>query len=294
MPWEMFTSRGNSPAVVSTLNPLLISSNDYLDFSHMQSVIIRFPGSRRRTYAKFHYCNTQHRWTAPFPPRCTGFLYYHTPANPLPLEGSLRLRVASNNSLSSFESGQDLLLPSGAPWQTILPQIACRTQNTTISRQLLHEKLVTEERLMRARRIFGNNGRISPQLVLFRMGQEFPVNFGASLHLTVVGEGLQSLLLPQLFSDEEQLFPWTGSALACFEPSARPEHTGRRVVHLRLTRIVHPVSPAVQRYHGQLAKPEEGQLLSRDGFPWAYDIDSASTAADALRALWDNSQIAIP
>ncbi|KAJ7221832.1 hypothetical protein B0H12DRAFT_1151639, partial [Mycena haematopus] len=291
MPWHMFTSRGNPPAVVSTLNPRLLSPNDYLDFSLMSSVIICFPRSQKRTYAQFHYCNTHHRFTAPFPPRCAGFLYYHTPANPLPLEGSIRLRVTLNNAPSSFDSGQDLLLPSGAPWQTILPQIARRKQDATLSRQLIQEKLVTEEQLSRARRLFNGVDRISPQLILFRMGQEFPVDFGSSLQLTVVGKRLlHKLLLPDLFSVGEQMFPWTGSGLACFEPSTS---TGRRLVHLRLVQIVHPVSPTIRGYNGPLAKPEAGQLLSRDGVaPWACDIDTVSATAEALKALWNNSQIA--
>jgi hypothetical protein len=45
-------------------------------------------------------------------------------------------------------------------------------------------------------------------------------------------------------------------------------------------------------YSGGFPKPEEGQLLVRDGAltPWAYDIDIESAAATAFRVLWDNAQ----
>ncbi|KAF8155318.1 hypothetical protein K438DRAFT_1777681 [Mycena galopus ATCC 62051] len=279
--------------MVSTLNSLHISADDYVVLSGMDSVTIRFPKTRRGTYAKFRYCNMSHRSTAPFPHHSAGFLYYHNPPNGLPLEGSVRLRVTLDKNPASFTSGQDLLLPSGAPWQTILPQIACREHHTLICQQLLREKLVTEEHLSRARRIFAGSDRITPQLILFRINQLFPVNFGASVQLTVVGKKLHKLDFPHLFSDEEGRFPWTGSALACFEPSTRSEHIGRRVVSLRLVQIIDPVACVAQSYRGRLPKPQEGQLLTGDGVaPWAYEIDNQSSPAEALRVLWDNSRIA--
>ncbi|KAJ6462442.1 hypothetical protein C8R45DRAFT_1026787, partial [Mycena sanguinolenta] len=74
-------------------------------------------------------------------------------------------------------------------------------------------------------------------------------------------------------------YPWAGSAVARFEPSANSEHAGRRVVCLRIVRIVTPVSCTVNRYKGQVVKPEEGQLLTRSlhgpaPAPWSYDIDA--------------------
>ncbi|KAJ6566755.1 hypothetical protein B0H19DRAFT_713692, partial [Mycena capillaripes] len=59
---------------------------------------------------------------APFPPQSSGFLYYHKNPSALPMEGSVRLRVTPDKEPSSFSRGQDLLIPSGCPWQIILPQ----------------------------------------------------------------------------------------------------------------------------------------------------------------------------
>ncbi|KAJ7318832.1 hypothetical protein DFH08DRAFT_971194 [Mycena albidolilacea] len=298
MPWYKFTrSRGTPPALISTLNPALLRPSDHLDFSHHEEVIIRFPRSTQRTYALFRYCSLANRQTAPFPAGCAGFLYYWTPQDkdrpPLGLgsEGSVRLRLTSDPS--SFEAGEDLRLPTGAPWQTILPQIARRKQDSTLARQLLAENLVTPAQLACARRVFAGNDRITPQLTLFRLGQEFPVDFAdGGVKLSVVGDDkLRKIHFPRLFSDE-----WSGSALASFEPSTRPAHTaaGRRVVCLRFGRIVHPVSCAVPGYGGPFVKPEEGRLLMLGGgAPWAYDIDADIDAdeenAQALRVLWDNS-----
>jgi hypothetical protein len=83
-----------------------------------------------------------------------------------------------------------------------------------------------------------------------------------------------------------------GPALARFEPSTSPEHAGRRVVHLRIVKLVRPVTSRIMGYSGGFPKPEEGQLLVRDGAltPWAYDLDIESVAATAFRVLWDNAQ----
>jgi hypothetical protein len=86
-----------------------------------------------------------------------------------------------------------------------------------------------------------------------------------------------------------------GSAVARFEPSTSPQYSGRRVIHLRIIKIVTPVS-ARGEPQTSLLRPEAGQLLSRPRAegpePWAYDIDASDISlATALRALWDNSRI---
>ncbi|KAJ7629730.1 hypothetical protein DFH06DRAFT_1225277 [Mycena polygramma] len=263
---------------LSTLNPALLASTDHLDLSLRHSIVVRFQESRRGTYAVLRYRNGPSRTGYPFPEQCAGFLYYHTDVHALSLEGSVRLRVTPNNEPSAFQHGQDLLLPSGAPWQIALPQIACRKQHAVLSAQLLHENLVEEDHLSLARRLFHDSGRISPQWTLFRLGQQFPIDFAQALKLTAVGKDkLYPLVLP-LFADNS----CAGSALACFEPSTS---AGRRVVHLRIVRIVNPVLYVP----GPIAKPEEGQLLCRSdtGTPWTYEIDTESAVGAGLRALWD-------
>ncbi|KAJ7300709.1 hypothetical protein DFH08DRAFT_647579, partial [Mycena albidolilacea] len=193
-------------ALISTLNPAFLRPSDRLDFSHHEEVIIRFPRSPQRTYALFRYCSLANRQTAPFPADCAGFLYYWTPQDKdrpplgLGLEGSVRLRLTSDPS--SFEAGEDFRLPTGAPWQTILPQIA-RRKHGTLARQLLAENLVTPAQLASARRVFAGSGRITPQLTLLRLGQEFLVDFAdGGVKLGVVGDDkLHKIHFPRLFSD---------------------------------------------------------------------------------------------
>jgi hypothetical protein len=93
---------------------------------------------------------------------------------------------------------------------------------------------------------------------------------------------------------------FSGSGVARFEPSTDPQYGRRRVVHLRITKIITPVSRStmIQGHPEVLLKPEEGQLLTRcyRGVelpePWAYDIDEKDCLmATALWVLWDNSRI---
>jgi hypothetical protein len=86
--------------------------------------------------------------------------------------------------------------------------------------------------------------------------------------------------------------------MARFEPSALPQYTGRRVLHLRILKILRPVNCTVDsaNYSGRVVEPKEGELFTvrnRVGVrePWAYDIDARKTTiAAGLRALWDIPQ----
>ncbi|KAJ7887292.1 hypothetical protein B0H14DRAFT_2498314, partial [Mycena olivaceomarginata] len=242
----------------------------------------------------------------PFP-QTTGFLYYNRNQDAAPLEGSLRFRVTSANASSSFEPGHDLLLASGVPWQITLPQVASRKCYTEIRDQLLEENLVTAEEFTQCRALFQDNERTYPELTLFRLEQEFPVEFSGEICLIAVGHELHRFKCRTVFrlrtSSSEYHYPWDGCAIARFEPSTSPQYSGRRVVHLRIIKIVTPVSAktpisATGESRVSLLKPKAGQLLSRSRpcykgpKPWAYDIDASDSAfAAALRVLWDNSRI---
>ncbi|KAJ7325756.1 hypothetical protein DFH08DRAFT_886154 [Mycena albidolilacea] len=276
---------------ISTLNPPFIAPDDYVDLSQRKQIQLRFPKSQGNARAELIYGRCSNI-PQPFPPRSAGFFYYHRDPDAAPLEGSIRFRVTSDNAPSSFNRGHDLLLPSGLPWQIILPQVACGKSYGRLRDQLLEENLVTAKQLLQCRDIFREIKRIFPRVVLFRMNQEFPVEFTGQIALAVVGKVLHRPHWSSLFRQGTS-FPITGSGVARFEPSTDPEYAGRRVVHLRITKIVNPVSITEET---TLLKPEAGQLLVRPSHsriePWAYDIDASnSVAATALRALWDNSRI---
>ncbi|KAJ6488949.1 hypothetical protein C8R45DRAFT_993252 [Mycena sanguinolenta] len=292
---ETGPTRHRRAPMLSTLNPLLLLPSDYLDLSGKTRSAVSFPTKRigSRAILPYQWRNPRR---LPFPPRSAGFLYYHRDRNAAPLEGSISFRVTSKSEPASFDAGHDLLLPSGLPWRIILPQIACHTELTALRAQLLQEKLVTETQLSQCLAMLGQ-GYIYPELTLFRLNQEFPIRFSGGLKLATVGDAIHRFQLnAPLFTWMENGYPWAGSGLACFEPSTDPRHSGRRVIRMRITKIVDPVSSIVNQ--GTLLKPEAGKLLtrlnphSRKFEPWKYDLDAKNNATAAgLRALWDNSRI---
>ncbi|KAF7375695.1 hypothetical protein MSAN_00458900 [Mycena sanguinolenta] len=285
--------------IVSTLNPALFLPSDYVDLSGKTRPAVSFPSKRIGARGVIPYQSRDSR-RLPFPPQSAGFLYYRRDQDAAPLEGSICLRVTSKNAPASFDNGHDLLLPSGLPWRIILPQIACHAGLTALRAQLLQENLVTETQLSRCRTILGQ-GYIYPELTLFRLSQEFPIRFSGGLKLTTVGDvmhrfQLNSPLFIWMDNHTRVDYPWAGSGLACFEPSADPRHSGRRVIHMRITKIIDPVSSIVDQ--GTLLKPEAGELLtrlnphSRTFEPWKYHLDAKNNATSTgLRALWNNSRI---
>ncbi|KAJ7110593.1 hypothetical protein C8R44DRAFT_856871 [Mycena epipterygia] len=283
--------------------PALLTSGDVLDISRKNTFSIHFSAagipSGRGVLLQYGRRKDGH---IPFPAHSRGFLYYHRKPHAAPLEGSLRFRVTPDDNPSSFPHGQDLLTPWGFPWELILPQIARRGLYSKIQDQLLHENLATEEQFSHCRTLFHSVATIDPQYTLFRLDSTFPLNFSSTMRLTAVGDALYSLKLSphaeriwRPFNNDWTDSPWSGSALVHFEPSTRPEHTGRRMVHLRIEKIIQPVACIVEGYKGRVLKPEEGELLTvsiyrRTPEPWAYDIDRDTIKNTAgFRALWDKT-----
>ncbi|KAJ7079189.1 hypothetical protein C8R44DRAFT_654200, partial [Mycena epipterygia] len=224
-----------------------------------------------------------------------GFLYYHSEPHAASLEGSVRFRITPDGTPASFLRGQDLLAPWALPWQITLLQIARFPKYARIQEQILRENLAKEGQLAHCRNIFRE--RISPQWMLFRLDSPFAVNFSAQISSPpFAARNLQESLTwsGTLHSSSYQPSSWTsllGSAVARFEPSTRPEHAGRRVIHLHIVKIAAPVACTAK---GRMLEPKEGQLLTvsdnrRAPAPWRYDIDRKTDAAFALRVLWNKS-----
>ncbi|KAJ7708105.1 hypothetical protein B0H17DRAFT_1191604 [Mycena rosella] len=287
---------------VSTLKPSLITPADYIDISRKTNFTIEFPVSKRGPgiFYVSHSPPGLKSVNIRFPDYSRGFLYYHSDSRAGPLEGSIRFRLTPHSSPSSFLSGQDLLAPSGFPWQILLAQVACRDKYAFIGEQLIHENLMTPEQLSRCRDVFRQTARIHPQYTLFHLDSPFLVNFSSPIHFAVIGQQLHDVNMSNLFKNqtrgEKAYFPWTGSGIARLERSTLSEHAGRRVIHLRIIKILQPVTCTVdaRSYNGRVVRPEEGQLFmvrssGRPPEPWAYDIGKKSKPAAALRVLWDNS-----
>ncbi|KAJ6546029.1 hypothetical protein DFH09DRAFT_652951 [Mycena vulgaris] len=262
--------------------------------------MIRSALARGGTLAYAHHRPSEEKFqTMPFPAHARGFLYYHFPHGTTPLEGGLRFRCITGNSPSSFSRGHDLLGTSGFPWQISLLQLACRPRYAWIAQQLVHENLVTQEQLAQCRLAFSHSPLAAPHHTLIRLESIFLLKFSKRVTLTVVGMAHHRLHLHSLGSDRALgvfVFPWTGSAMARFEPSTLPKDAGRRVLHIRIVKIIEPAVCTVDGYKRRVVRPQEGHLFtvcSRGGppEPWAYDIDRDETkVASALRVLWDNSQ----
>ncbi|KAJ6482693.1 hypothetical protein C8R45DRAFT_1099958 [Mycena sanguinolenta] len=285
-----------SPRSISTLTTAFLGTSDYLDLSGEQTVSIAFPGSQNEA-ASITYTTTPNR---PFPKLTDGHLYYHRHEHATPLECGIRFRTRAKKPPWTFIRGQDLLLPSGHPWEIILPEIACRAGYATIRDQLLGEKLVTEEQVSQCRDIFAGH-EINPETTLFRLTQEFPVDFSGSINLAVVGETLHHLEFEDIFRVFDKCrsyHPWIGCGLVAFEPVAE---SGRRLVNLRIKGTVGRRWSKIKggSFKGILP-PRKGILLARtrrgglSPVTWAHDIDAdLSPTGAALRLLWDR-QLASP
>ncbi|KAJ7278239.1 hypothetical protein C8J57DRAFT_1126142 [Mycena rebaudengoi] len=299
--WKVFTSirpyYGTTRATrrplrqVSTLNPALLRLTDFLDISNH----VRFSISFTVRLDSGRGCDLRYTRDTPSPPHSHGFLYYYSDSKASPLAGSVRLRATTSNAPSSFPQGHDLLLPSGMPWQISLPQIATRRTYTHLRDQLLLEGMATEELLSRCRTVFATRDRIIPEATVFSLHHPFLVDFQQQLWLTIVGPTATSLVRIDVFSERDSgqlMYPYAGSAVACFERSTLPEHAGNRVLLIRILKILVPVTCTIPNHAGRVGRPQEGEFImvshyKRPRSPWSYDVDRNKPAAAALRSIID-------
>ncbi|KAJ7189112.1 hypothetical protein C8R46DRAFT_34914 [Mycena filopes] len=280
--------------VLSTLNPVLIQPSDCLDLSGWNHRSLQFLGTPNDTRTRFYYHGGPGPGGLRFPADSVGFLYFHRYPDAAPLECSVRFRLCENHLASSFRAGRDLLLPSGLPWQLILPQLL-RPGMRTLANHLLREGLITATQILRCREVFGPRRIPLRSSTLFRIGQEFPVDFRTDPSVLAVAESLWGARLTpfrfKLNSTGKYIWPYTGSALARFEPLVAD---GRRLVHLRITKIVDPVMCPDPQHLGRIVEPKEGELLAvslRGAAPtlWQRHVDEDGNLEAALRALWPST-----
>ncbi|KAJ7720049.1 hypothetical protein B0H16DRAFT_1432477 [Mycena metata] len=193
--------RSRVPTLISTLNSKLLHPADYMDLSGRKCIYLGFSHKLYGDYdshpeALFHYFETTQRIA--FPDKCAGFLYYHRDSHAAPLEGGLRFRCTPDRRPTSFSRGHDLLWPNGIPWQVLLPQLA-RPRYREFAAELLLEKLAPQTQILRCRELFGA-AKVVPSRILFRLGQEFPVDFASPITLTVVAEKRHRLFIPVIFT----------------------------------------------------------------------------------------------
>ncbi|KAJ7682007.1 hypothetical protein DFH06DRAFT_1159972 [Mycena polygramma] len=281
---------------ISTLNPNLLKPTDRVFIYPLQQqffVTCKSSPAAPAMVSYYRIPGSRPNIMMPFPADSTGgFLYYHRPPLAAPLEGSIRLRLTPEDDPMGFAKGRDLVLPTGVVWELNLPQIANNKALGAFRDQLLHEQLVTDTQLARCRALFDGKG-ITPALTLFRLEQEFPVDFARSINLVIVGERLHSLALTTVFTatvNGRQVFPWTGTALVRFEPSPIPEFAARRIVHMRIVKIVTPARLALPLP----LSPESATTSPTDVDDPADQLELANTDPDSPGTIEPDANVKRP
>ncbi|KAJ7717494.1 hypothetical protein DFH07DRAFT_341967 [Mycena maculata] len=289
-------AHGRPRRIVSTLTPSLLTESDYLDLSGAKRVRLFFP----RTIDSFLDLYYEDRYFTPFPAHTHGFLYFGPQPGLPPLAASLRFRCTPTALPSSFAAGHDLLRVDGLPWQRVIAQ-AAMAASPVLREQLVHEGLLTEDALAKWRTRLdwaeGLKAHVVSSNLLFALHQPFPIDFGCSVNLLVVGQDrIYPLHFPHMFVDHSggtRRRPFKGTALAHFERAPAAPH----LLHLRIMRLLSPVAPSSTQ-ESRLVLPRAGALLavryrgrrfkgrlSEEGHPWAVDMSADTRVAEALRVL---------
>ncbi|KAJ7174355.1 hypothetical protein C8R46DRAFT_88833 [Mycena filopes] len=257
----------------STLDPARLKPSDYVDLSSSPYYVTH--GDVKRAYYYLSYLLIQ-RAPIPFPPRTSGFFYYHRPDR-LPLAASgIRFRLASV-SPRSFIHGRDLLLPDGTPWEVPLRAMSASHRASHLKTLLVRDGLITTEQLLQSAVLFPRGIDRGDRKVLHRFDQPFSVKFHQSNYIQVLCGGERHQTDVRVFHEQrqEKLHPYAGSALVRFE-LVEP-----RSVALRVVKMIHPPRLQIPDYDGHLPAPVEGELIRRrkrgpagELAPWTRKLDS--------------------
>ncbi|KAF8870133.1 hypothetical protein BD779DRAFT_620275 [Infundibulicybe gibba] len=285
--------------IVSTLDPLHLQPSDFTDLSNIARPTLTLPGVERPGFKPKIILHYYGGIDIPFPNNTRGFFYYHRPQGLSFMASGLRFRVTpgTDASLANFDAGEDCLLPSGAPWQIPLLRIARFLTMKSLQHYLLQCGAITQSQLDACRQQF-TGYRPASYYTLYTLDQPFPVSFSAhAIHLCLVTpDKIFRIKIARPFSDNRKHLdrsPYGGSALAQLQVSTRPEHTGRNVLVMKISKIIEPVTCTIPGYDGYVPQPEEGSLLSHRSAPghrirsqlWIHDLDKDLSSSAGLRAL---------
>ncbi|KAG5638226.1 hypothetical protein H0H81_001227 [Sphagnurus paluster] len=242
---------------ISTVDPRKLTPADFLDLSYKQKAII---------YASSH-----------------GFLYYHSDPSLPPTSSEIRLRLTPFNDPSLFDSGTDLVGPSGKTWTIPLMTVLhfprqYRALNEQLQRDNLLDpglKWISET----SRKIYQDTH------TLHFWEQPFSINLAknnVTLRL-VSAPSIGSVMLANIFYDvrrESPPTPFTGRVLVKFERSTLKEHANTDTLVLRVIKIIEPIH-LIDTYHDTKKPiPVEGMLFERYSRavsgPWSFNLGKLS------------------
>ncbi|KAJ7165839.1 hypothetical protein C8R46DRAFT_996927 [Mycena filopes] len=262
----------------STLDPARLKPSDYVDLS--SSKYYRAHGDG--TYCYLSYTTT--KIPVPFPPRTSGFFYYHRPDSLALTASGVRFRLASVEP-TSFPHGRDLLLPDGLPWEVSVRAISAEHRLAQLKTLLLRDGLITKKQLQQTAALFPPDMDRGDRKVLHRFDQPFSVRFQSANYIHVLYGGERYQIDMRVFHEqrEKRIHPYAGVALVRFE-LIEP-----RSVVLRVVKMVQPPTLQIPDYDGYLPAPVEGELVHRrkkgptaELKPWIRKLDSKAGKPLAL------------
>ncbi|KAK2465873.1 hypothetical protein APHAL10511_001514 [Amanita phalloides] len=263
----------------TTLDPLKLGRQDFVDISNRRARIIRFKDVPDNISSIDCYPSR-------FPLNASGFLYYHVPPPHLPpIMGQLRFRVTRDSDPSSFSRGSDLTLPNKPlfPWGVPLLLLPWASQFKSISQQLLLDRLVTSELLQRCKQMWKNHatgiirqGRF--RRFLYYLDQPFFWRFDTTNFYILVWAVCEDRFVRCRIPN-----PFKTGTRARIAGSAKVQlvRLGENTIGLRILKFVDPPYVVdVRALEAWMEVPVEGELLRRRGEFYTMDID-----ADEARAL---------
>ncbi|KAG5638639.1 hypothetical protein H0H81_011358 [Sphagnurus paluster] len=217
-----------------------------------------------------------------------------------PLGGEIRFRLTAHNDPALFDSGTDLLGPSGEPWGIPLVTVLNFSRYKALKEQLELDKLLDQDLKL----ICDTPPLISRRSrVLYTLEQPFYLDLAArnfELRL-VLSNSVGRIRVNNTFYDHREHIcccPYTGRILVRFERCTPPQHTGTNSIALRVLKVIEPISTVKPDYDMRLPIPTEGRLLEKPRYnrsaPIVFDLNKLPNAMKDLRAFLNPSLPLIP
>ena len=165
-------------------------------------------------HLQVYYGRTTSLKHAFYPPDTKAFLYYSIPPGKPRIAGELRLRVASSDDLTSFESGSDLLLINGRTWTR--PLCTLSNRYLPLYKKLREDHLIPDDLDAFLSTLPSKRLNFLRCNLFHTLHDTFIVDFSLVnfYFLVITEQGLGKLSLQKLFFDTREMCkhtPYTGA-----------------------------------------------------------------------------------